>query len=291
VDKQIRRRRAVLLLLVVVSLILLTDYFGESSNSPLHSVQRGIADVLSPIQDGASKVLSPVRDVAGFVSSTANAKTKLAQVQRENNALNRLVGQLQVKESEFHTYQKMLGLDRSLNLHAYGPKGADVVGKDSLFWYDTIEIDRGTSDGVKPNDPVLGPQGLVGVVSSNLSSGWARVTLLTSPDFAVGAMVNGNAASAGLVQPKVANPSLLVLEDVNSSAQIGNGDLVVTSGFEDTSQPVAQSLYPPGIPIGTVSNEDPQVSVQTNQQVNVSPVQDLSDLSAVTVLTHPHAGT
>jgi rod shape-determining protein MreC len=291
VDKQIRRRRAVLLLLVVVSLILLTDYFGEASNSPLHSVQRGIVEVLSPVQDGASKVLSPVRDVAGFVSSTANAKTKLAQVQKQNNALNRLIGQLEVKESEFHTYQKMLGLDRSLNLHAYGLKGANVVAKDSLFWYETIKIDKGTSDGVRTNDPVVGPEGLVGDVSANIGSNWAVVTLVTSPNFAVGAMVNGDPASAGLIQPKVGSPGSLVLQNVNSSAQVGPNDLVVTSGFKDTSQPIAQSLYPPGIPIGHVSNEDPQTSVQTNQQVSVSPLQDLSDLSAVQVLTRPHAGS
>ena len=66
-DKQVRRRRAVLGLLVVVSLILLTAYFGESPGSPLHSIQRGIVAVLSPVQEGASKVLSPFRDVAGLV--------------------------------------------------------------------------------------------------------------------------------------------------------------------------------------------------------------------------------
>ena len=50
-----------LALLVGVSLILLTAYFGESPNSPLHNVQRGIVEVLSPVQEGASKVLSPVK--------------------------------------------------------------------------------------------------------------------------------------------------------------------------------------------------------------------------------------
>ena len=59
-DKQVRRRRAVLALLVVVSLILLTAYFGESPQSPLHNVQRGIVQVFSPVQAGASKVLSPI---------------------------------------------------------------------------------------------------------------------------------------------------------------------------------------------------------------------------------------
>ncbi len=67
-----------LALLVVISLALLTDYFGESANSPLHSVQRGIASVLSPLQSGASTVLSPFRDAASYVSQTFNDRSQLA---------------------------------------------------------------------------------------------------------------------------------------------------------------------------------------------------------------------
>ena len=70
-----------LALLVVVSLILLTAYFGESPSSPLHSVQRGIVEVLSPIQEGASKALKPVRDVAGWFSDTFHAKSQRDQLQ------------------------------------------------------------------------------------------------------------------------------------------------------------------------------------------------------------------
>ena len=78
-DKQVRRRRAILALLVGVSLILLTAYFGESPSSPLHAVQRGIVEVLSPIQEGASKALKPVRDIAGWFSDTFHAKSERDQ--------------------------------------------------------------------------------------------------------------------------------------------------------------------------------------------------------------------
>ena len=57
-DKQVRRRRVVLALLVAVSLILLTAYFGETPTSPLHSVQRGVVEVLSPVESGANTVLA-----------------------------------------------------------------------------------------------------------------------------------------------------------------------------------------------------------------------------------------
>ena len=52
-DKTVRRRRLVLGLLVACSLILLTAFFGESSGGGLHSVQRGVLEVVSPIQDVA----------------------------------------------------------------------------------------------------------------------------------------------------------------------------------------------------------------------------------------------
>ena len=82
-DKQVRRRRAVLALLVAVSLILLTAYFGEPPNSPLHNVQRGVVEVLSPVEQGASKVLTPVRSVAGWFSGTFNAKSQVKQLQQQ----------------------------------------------------------------------------------------------------------------------------------------------------------------------------------------------------------------
>jgi rod shape-determining protein MreC len=291
VDKQIRRRRAVLLLLVVVSLILLTDYFGESSDSPLHSVQRGIVEVLSPVQDGASKVLSPVRDVAGWVSSTANAKSKLNYWRDKYYAQTKQLAALQTQRYAFQQEQGLVKLDNSYNLHAYGLQAANVIEKNALVWYETIRIDKGTSSGIKPNDPVVGPGGLVGNVSSEVGSGYAVINLLTSPNFAVGAMVNGNAGSAGLVQTAVGDPSTLVMNHLSSSAQVSPDDLVVTSGFKYSVEPSVQSLYPAGIPIGTVSNENPQTSVQTNQQVNVAPLADLADLSVVQVLTRPHAGS
>ncbi len=64
--------------------------------------------------------------------------------------------------------------------------------------------------------------------------------------------------------------------------------MVVTSGFKDPKEQTVESLYPAGIPIGTVSNENPQTSVLTNQQVNVTPTVDLQHLSVVQILTNPY---
>ncbi|HTW11252.1 MAG TPA: rod shape-determining protein MreC [Solirubrobacteraceae bacterium] len=285
-DKTIRRRRTVLVLLVAISLILLTDYFGESQNSPLHSIQRGIVTVLSPIQDGASKVLSPVRDITGWISSTIKAKSQNSQLRAENQKLATQVAADQYYEGAYNRDQTLLKLDNEVNLSQYRPIGADVVGKNSLLWYESIKVNRGSDEGVHVNDPVVGGGGLVGDVSY-AGPNYAVVTLLTSPKFAVGAMVENATQSQGLVQPEVGNPSTLVLNYLPSNAQISPLQEVVTSGFRDSSDPTVQSLYPPGIPIGQVSTQNPQDTVLTSQQVQVRPAVNLLNLSAVQILTKP----
>lgn len=290
-DKQIRRRRAVLVLLVVISLALLTDYFGESSSSPLHSVQRGIATVLSPLQAGASAVLSPVRDVAGYISSTVNAKSQLKHYKAQNANLTRELAQAQYASNQNKQAALTLNLDRNYSLSNDGLETANVIGEDPVLWYKTIYLNKGSDAGVKQYDPVVAPGGLVGDVSA-VTPDESVVSLITSPNFSVGAMIESTQDSAGLLQPEVGDPNTLMLNDLPQSASNGvsNNQLVVTSGFKDLGDPSVHSLYPPGIPIGTVSSTNPQNSVLTNQQVQVTPLVDFQHLSVVQILTRPHAG-
>jgi rod shape-determining protein MreC len=290
-DKTIRRRRAVLLLLVVVSLILLTDYFGESPSSPLHQIQRGIAEVFSPVQDGASKVLSPVRDIGNWVSSTLKAKSEVAGL-RATNA--KLAGEVSADNLEGYRglqATKQLGLDTAIGLNAYHPIGADVTWKDPLLWYETIEVDKGSDAGVRPYDAVVGDGALVGDVTT-VDSSYSVVTLLTNPKFAAGATIENDEGASGLLQPDVGNPGTLQLSYLPSNANVSYQQEVVTAGFmEEAHDASIESLYPPGIPIGWVSNRNTQNSVLENQEVQVTPSVDLLHLDVVQILTKPYGSS
>jgi rod shape-determining protein MreC len=286
-DKTIRRRRAVLALLVVISLALLTDYFGESSSSPLHSVQRGIATVLSPLQSGASTVLSPFRDAANYVSSTFDAKSKLATAENKYNALVKQYAKITYEGEQYRKAAALLRLDEKYGINNFGPVAAALIGADPVLWYSTITVDRGSDSGVKYLDPVVGPSGLIGDVTT-VSPTTSVVSLITSPNFAVGAEIENEAGAAGLIQPKVGDPGVLVLNNLPTSSTVANGQLVVTDGFKDPSAPTVESYAPAGIPIGTVSSTDPQNSLLENQQEQVTPLADLQHLSLVQILTHPH---
>jgi rod shape-determining protein MreC len=284
-DKQVRRRRAVLALLVGVSLILLTAYFGESPSSPLHTVQRGIVEVLSPVQEGASKVLSPVRDIAGWFSDTLRAKSQRDQLRKQVQSLETKVAEYQSAYLQNKQLTSELSLDQSIGISNYRSVGANVIGRDPTLWFQTVTIDKGSDDGVALNDPALGDGGLVGDVTT-VDASVSIVTLITDHSYAVAAQVNDGTGDTGVLVPAVGNPNELLLQDLPSRAAITRGDQVVTAGFK--SGPL-QSLYPAGIPIGQVSNVD-QNQLLENNEVQVSPIADIRRFDQVQILTRPHAG-
>jgi rod shape-determining protein MreC len=287
-DKQVRRRRAVLGLLVGASLILLTAYFGAPQSSPLHAVQRGIVEVLSPIQTGASKVLSPVGDIAGWFSSTFRAKSKVTELTKENHQLTKQLAAAQYAEIQNAQLRKIVKLDTGVtDVNAYGPVSADVIGRDLSLWWETIEVDKGSADGVQVGDPVVGPGGLVGNVAT-VGPNFSTVSEITSDKFAVAALVEDSAGDTGMLQPAVGNPNQLLLTSLNPHAQIAYGQQVVTAGFKDNTDPKLRDLYPPGIPIGQVSNAN-QNTLINDQQVTVSPSVDLRHVEWVQILTRPGA--
>ena len=277
--------------LVAISLILLTAYFGESPSSPLHTVQRGIVEVLSPVQAGASKVLTPVRDIAGWFSDTFSAKSRAARLQKLVDTYRTELAQAQQKAINDPQLQREVGLDNSIGIASYQPVGAHVIVRDPTLWYATIQVDKGSSDGIHVDDPVLGDGGLVGKVTT-VAPNVSVVTLITDHSYSVAAKVQDERGDAGVLVPAVGNPNQLLLQYLQKPGpgQPGPqvGQQVVTAGWKAPSGPL-QSLYPPGIPIGQVSNAN-QNDLLNNGQVQVAPAADLRHLDAVQVLTRAHLG-
>ena len=153
-DKSVRRRRITLALLVASSLLLLTVYFGESAGGGLHSVQKGVMEVVSPIQEGASRALKPVRDLAGWFGDTLDAKSDVEKLRDQNAQLRSaaVAGTEAVRQNR--QLQGLLGLDKSASIREARPVSARVIGQSPTIWYSTIQIDKGTSSGVRTGQPV-----------------------------------------------------------------------------------------------------------------------------------------
>jgi rod shape-determining protein MreC len=287
-DKVVRRRRAVLGLLVLISLVLLTAYFGESSTSPLHSVQRGIVAVVSPIQDGASKVLSPVRDVSDWVSTTLRAKTENGELQRDNRSLTSQLATAKQQAIDEPQLAKELKLDQSIGIAADNPVSASVIDRDASVFYQQVGVNRGSSSGIRLGDAVIADGALVGKVSE-VSGSFSEVQLITNHTVEIAAEVQDLHGDTGILLPVLGNN--LVLQDLPHGASIASGDLVVTAGFKNpTDQSQPGSLYPSAIPIGRVASFDAN-ELLNNGEVPVTPLASIRRFTSVQVLTKTVSGT
>jgi rod shape-determining protein MreC len=285
-DKYVRRRRAVLAVLVAASLILLTAYFGEADNSPLHSIQQGIVEVFTPIQEGASKVLSPVRDLSNWVSTTLHAKSENKELVSLNQRDNREVAKQATELQEYQQLKGMNTLTNRLDLAQDAPVYANVIQYDPQVFAEKLQIDKGSGAGIQVNDPVISSAGLVGDVTS-VGSDYAIVSGLSSPKFGVFARIIDTAsgkAAFGTLEPEVGDPSTLQVNYVPTTSFINTEDEVVTAGFTAPGNSDATSLYPPGIPIGVVSNFNAN-QLADAQTVNVSPFVNLRNVTQVEILT------
>ena len=278
--KVIRRRRAVLAVFIALSIAVLTVYFGESSGGVFHTLQRGAQEAFAPIETGASRALKPVRDFFGWAGDTIDAKD-------QNEALKKEVERLRTDLAEAQTAVRDSGQLKGIaQLHQqdYFPQGtqpvvARVIARSPTVWHSSVKIDKGTSDGVRLDQPVIASGGLVGKITS-ATGGTSEVRLITDGQSGVSAQVFP-AGVTGVVRPEVGNPDDLLLESVESGRRVTENTLVITSGFTSSR---LESLFPRGIPIGRVSKVDFD-ELETYQRVHLKPFADLRQLDIVEVLT------
>jgi rod shape-determining protein MreC len=279
-DRQVRRRRAVLLALVVCCLVLLTAYFGESSGGPLKSVQTGAMEVVAPVQEGANRALKPFRDLFGWFGDTLDAKDERDKLEDERDSLRQEVARLKVMENENHELRDLVDYGRGNGIDAYDPVTARVYSRSNSSWYSTIEINKGSSDGVEENQPVINGKGLVGKVKT-VSDGNAVVMLLSDSEFGVSALA-AEADQPGSILPVAGSPGDLLLDLVPDAKEVRKGDRIVTAGTVSDRLP---SPFPEGILIGTVKRIDGEGEL--DRTIHVSPAADLRSLDFVQVLTKP----
>ena len=279
-ERAVRRRRALVGTLVVLSLGLLTAYFGESGGGALHGVQRGVTSVISPIQEGASRALKPARDLFGWFGDTLGAKEERDRLKAERDRLQREVSELEVARRDNEQLRELLEFNTGVGVDRYEPVNARVITRSPSVWYSTFQINKGSSDGVRTGHPVVNGEGLVGKVSS-VSSGSAWVMLITDREFGVSARA-ARTGEPGIIEPAVGAPGTLRFELVPQGRLVREDDRIVTAGTTSEELP---SLFPRGIPIGTV-RRIVEGEGQLDRKIHVEPAVDLRRVEFVEVLTN-----
>jgi len=184
-------------------------------------------------------------------------------------------------ENENKELRDMVEYVRGSGLEQYEPVTARVYSRSNSSWYSTIEINKGSSDGVEVNQPVINGKGLVGKVKT-VSDGNAVVMLLSDADFGVSAKAQ-QADQPGSVLPIAGDNGDLLFDLVPEAKQVRKGDTIVTAGTTSAALP---SPFPAGLLIGTVNRIEGEGEL--DRTIHVKPAVDLGDLDFVQVLTKPN---
>jgi rod shape-determining protein MreC len=279
-SKVIRRRRAALAIFVALSIGMLTVYFGESGGGVFHTMQRGAQEAFAPLETGASRALKPFRDLFGWFGDTLDAKGENEELRAEVEQLRRQLGVAETARHDARELRALIGLADSEGYpQGTEPVGARVILRSPTVWYSTIKIDKGSSDGIRRDQPVVAAGGLVGKVT-DVTGGTSEVSLITDSSSSVSAQVMPNGAT-GIVHPVVGDPDDLLLDYIAEGRRVTEGTTVVTSGFRSDG---LQSIFPRGIAIGRVTKVDPEEAEQF-QRVHVEPLADIRGIDYVQVLT------
>jgi rod shape-determining protein MreC len=285
-SKVIRRRRAALAVFVALSLGMLTAYFGESGGGVLHTLQRGAQEAFAPFETGASRALKPARDLFGWVGDTFEAKGENEDLRAEVEELRKRLGRAETAVRDASELKGLVGLTEVEGFpRGTEPVTARVIVRSPTVWYSSLKIDKGSSDGLAEDQPVIAAGGLIGKVTS-VTGGTAEVKLITDGSSAVSAQVMPAGAS-GIVRPLVGQTTDLLLDLIEEGRRVTEGTTVATSGFA-TSE--VESLFPRGIPIGRVTKVDPE-ELDEFQRVHIEPFADVGQVDVVQVLTARGAST
>ncbi len=265
------RSRLTIALLVFTSLALLTLDFRDAAM--VQSARRTAGTVFSPLRGVAETVSEPF-------TNAWNGVTSYGDVNAENEELRRRIDELEGREVlEEDAVQQLAELLDQQGLEWIGAEpttAARVVSGNPSNFSHTLDISKGSDDGIKVGMPVVNGAGLVGKVVQ-AQSGRSTVQLITDPDFAVGirllpSNVTGTARGQGRGEDLIIDTNL----EAGTEAVPNPGASLTTSGID-------RAAFPASIPVGKV-REVKESRGGLGLDLLVRPMADTAELSFVTVI-------
>jgi rod shape-determining protein MreC len=264
--------------LVLLSVALVTVYFRESSQGPLHATQRIAVSVLTPFEVAAERVARPFRDAYGWASDLVTAKGENEKLKEQVETLRQQVIENETAAQENEELKKALGFIEGPRFpQDYRPVVTRVLVQPQNIFRKEIVVSAGSSNGIRREAPVVTEEGLVGTVTE-VTPNAAKIRLLTDQQSAASAVVLQTQA-AGIVLHGPSDRSL-ELDRVPKDELVEQGNIVVTAGSQVGE---FESLFPRGIPICVVTSVS-QRDIDFYKQVQCDPLVDFDSLHEVIVL-------
>ncbi len=259
--------------LITAVCILLVLALITAGNSTVGGIVTGY--ILNPLLRVASDFTNSAEETITPPKSVEELEEENDELKEENRRLNDMLVEYYDLKKENDELYKFYNIKK--NNEDFSVVPSTVISRDPNENFYGFILDKGSADGVKPDDPVMTDNGLVGYVCE-VSTKSCKVTSIISPAAQVGA-VDKKTGDEGVVtgSPEYSDSGIAVMKNISAQNAMKIGDIVVTSGYG--------GMYPKNIKIGTVSKLD--YDSYTGMPVAiVKPFEDVRNITSAAIITN-----
>lgn len=231
--------------------------------------------ILTPMQKISSKVTDKAMSVLPKEKKSAQEYEK--EIQNLKLELKRmrtiLVDYYDVKR-ENAQYLKFYDLKKQNKSLSF--KTAEVIAKDPNDLFFGFTLDKGTSEGISINDPVITENGLIGRVAS-VNKHSCKVKTILSPEYKIGVIDKASGDSGVIIGKKsLANENKTAMMYISAQNKMNPDDIIVTTGLG--------GICPKDLPVGKIKeikNDD----YDSSFLAVIEPFDDIKSLIDVFIVT------
>ena len=154
---------------------------------------------------------------------------------------NRKLKEFELKSKSVFLYPKNYFKERR---YPFELKKGNVIKNSFLNQRNFIIVDKGKSNGIKPEMGVISDKGIIGIVKS-VSENYSSIISILNQDLKINIRLK-NSNAIGTLSWKGINPKEFQIEDIVRNTNIEIGDTVITGGMS--------SYFPFGIPIAKITD-------------------------------------
>lgn len=199
------------------------------------------------------------------VTGTTAMYLDLINIKKESQNIQSTNNELQARQSKMN--ELLAENDRLRNLLGFRDQSkmsliaAQVIGRDLVLDHNTITINKGTNDGLKPGQAVITTEGALGYIFK--PAPFTSAVMLITDRYAVVDGIVQRTRAHGIVEGK--SQSGCTLKYVEKTEDVKEGDLVVTGGLDN--------IFPKGFPVAVVESVE-RKTFSVSLKVDLRPVVD-----------------
>ena len=232
-----RRGNAQLPLVIVTALALVLVLLGKAEPALFDRLRMAMTDGMRPLLAAAHAPIVRFDRFVGSFDELFTVYQENLRLKDENARLRQWRNVAVVMQDRVNRYQALLHAVPDPSIHSVL---ARVIGRANRPFLETMILDAGSSNSVKPGQAVVDARGMIGrIYLAGSHTSW--VILLTDLNSRIPVTIAPGNRQAILVGDNGPMPSLDTLSQI---VTLRPGDQVVSSGDG--------GLLPPGLPIGTV---------------------------------------